>query len=61
MKATVNSRCDICDGPIVKDDDEVVKDEDSWIHEACRDRIALDYDREEVCDKCWLVHTGECF
>lgn len=53
------SRCSDCDKPILIGDQ--ITDQDGWyVHTECASE-APKTEETKACQKCWLVHRGECF
>jgi hypothetical protein len=55
--AEYHGTCSLCDDPIVPGQ-AIRQQDDEWIHDVCGSRADT---APCVCEKCWLVHTGECF
>lgn len=58
LTAQFHGQCTECERPIIPGQEIRRDGDDQWIHDDCGARPAR---VECVCEKCMLVHAGECF
>jgi len=57
VTAQYHGQCDECERPIIPGQ-EIRAEDDAWVHVDCGARTAT---VECVCERCYLVHAGQCF